>query len=271
MIMDDLYVMGHSGAFLRIPAARTVASSCGYLMPYLEPGIRVLDAGCGPGSISAGLAEAIAPGELRGIDLEPSQVEMAGRAAAERGLGNAEFSVADVRGLPFEDGRFDLVHCGDLLAFVADTGAALEEMKRVLKPGGIIACREIIMDSFLIHPDPDPSPLAAGYAVFAEVLRADDGHPNMGKELPAHLARAGFADIRVSASFEAFSGPERLQLIYDLGEEWYFGPDFRNWAVQYGAADGGTMDEIRKARDLWHRSVGAMAAFAYGEALAVKP
>ena len=42
-----------------------------------EAGLRVLDVGCGPGSISAGLAEAVAPGELRGIDIEPSQVEMA--------------------------------------------------------------------------------------------------------------------------------------------------------------------------------------------------
>ena len=269
--VDDLYIMGFSDAFLRILASRTAADACAHLMPYLEPGLRVLDAGCGPGSISAGLAEAIAPGELRGIDTEPSQVELAARAAAERGLSNAEFSVADVRAMPFEDGSFDAVHCGDLLAFVPDTGAALHEIRRVLKPGGMLGCREIIMDSFLIHPDPSPSPLARGYALFADLLEGDDGHPQMGKELAGHLERAGFADIRVSASFDVFAGPERLQLIYDLGEQWYFSAEVRDPAAQYGVGTGAMMDEIRQARDRWYRSPGAMAAFAYGEAVARRP
>ena len=82
--MDDLYIMGYSDAYLRILSSQSAADACAYLMPHLTPGLRVLDVGCGPGSISAGLAEAIAPGELRGIDIEPSQVEMAAQAAAEQ-------------------------------------------------------------------------------------------------------------------------------------------------------------------------------------------
>jgi len=269
--MDDLYIMGYSEAFLRILSSRTAAETCAFLMPHLKPGLRVLDAGCGPGSISVGLAEAIALGELRGIDTEPSQVEMAARAAADRGLGNAEFSVADVRAMPFEDGWFDVVHCGDLLAFVSDTGAALKEIRRVLKPGGILGCREIIMDAFLIHPDPPPSPLAQGYAVFADLLAADDGHPQMGKELGGHLELAGFADIQVSAAFDVYSGPERLKLVYDLGEQWYSSPLVEGPATQYGVSTDAMLAEINQARNRWYRSPGAMAAFAYGEVLAVRP
>ena len=269
--MDDLYIMGYSEALLRILSSRTVESSCASLTPYLKPGLRVLDAGCGPGSISVGLAQATAPGELRGIDIEPPQVELAVQAAAERALTNAEFSVADVRDMPFEDGWFDVVHCGDLLAFVPDTGAALREIRRVLKPGGILFCREIIMDSFMIHPDPHPKILARSYVVFADLLEADDGHPQMGKELGGHLELAGFADIRMSASFDVYSGPERLKLMYDLGNQWYFSPDVAGPATQYGVVTSAMMDEIRQARDIWYRSPGALAAFAYGEALAVRP
>ncbi len=269
--MTDPYVMGYSEALLRIMRARSAADWCGYLMPYLKPGLRVLDVGCGPGSISEGLAQAIGLGELHGIDIEPSQVEMAAQAAAERGVSNAEFSVADVTALPFEDGWFDIVHCCDVLAFVSDTGAALDEIKRVLKPGGILGCREIIMDSFLIHPDPEPKLLTRGYAVFADVLDADGGHPQMGKDLAGHMERAGFTDIRVSAAFDVFASPERLKLIYDLGEEWYFTDDVQTPAMQYGAATDDMLDEIRLARDRWFRSIGAMAAFAYGEVLAVRP
>ena len=267
--MDAPYIMGYSDAYLRTLASRSVAEACGYLAPYLEPGIRVLDIGCGPGSISVGLAEAVSPGELRGVDVEPGQVAMAARAAAERGLGNAAFSVADVRDLPFEDGSFDLVHCCDTLAYVPDTGAALEEMKRTLKPGGVLGCREIIMDSFLIQPD--PGPLSAGYGIFADILEADDGHPQMGKELALHLGRAGFADVRVSASFEVFATPERLELLYDLGEQWFFTSDIQDPAERYGAAAAGVLEEIRRERDRWYRSPAPMVAFAFGEALAFRP
>lgn len=267
--MDAPYIMGYSEAYLRVLASQSVAEACGYLALHLKPGIRVLDVGCGPGSLSVGLAEAVSPGELRGVDVEPGQVEMAARAAAERWLGNAEFSVADVRDLPFGDGSFDLVHCSDTLAYVPDTGAALEEMKRVLRPGGVLGLREIIMDGFLIHPD--PGPLSAGYGVFADVLEADDGHPQMGKELALHLDRAGFAGIRVSASFEVFATPERLELMFDLGEQWFFTDSLRVPAEQYGAGGAGALEEMRRARDQWYHSPAPMAAFAFGEALAFRP
>ena len=168
--MTDSYIMGYSEAYLRILSSRSVANSCGYLSERLRPGFRVLDVGCGPGSISVGIAEMVGPtGELHGIDIEPSQAEMAARATRERGLGNAYFRVADVQALPFEDDYFDLVHCSGVLSYVPDTGAALKKIKRVLKSGGILACQEIIMDSFLIHPDPKGIQ-TRGYGVFADVL-----------------------------------------------------------------------------------------------------
>ena len=267
--MDDLYIMGYSDAYLRILSSRSAADACAYLMPHLTPGLRVLDVGCGPGSISAGLAEAIAPGELRGIDIEPSQVEMA--AVAGRRRSNAKFSVADVKALPFEDGAFDVVHCSDLLAYIPDTEAALTEMKRVLKAGGILGCREIIMDLFMTHPDPEPHYAARAYAVFADTLEADDGHPQMGKELAEHLDQFGFTDIQVSASFEMFTGPQRLKLLNDLGDQWFFTPDVQSPATQYGAATQHFLNEIQQSRERWYNAPQAMGAFAFGEALAVKP
>ena len=269
--MNDLYIMGYSDAYLRILSARSVADACAYLAPHLKPGLRVLDVGCGPGSISAGLAEAIAPGELRCIDIEPSQVEMASQLAAERGLSNAKFSVADVKALPFEDGSFDIVHCSDALAYIPDTGAALNEMKRVLKSGGILACREIIMDLFMTHPDPDPKFATQAYAIFADTLEGDDGHPQMGRELAVHLEKAGFTDIQMSASFEMFTGPERLKLLYDLGDQWFFMADVQSPATEYGAATQRMMEEILQSRKNWYNAPQAMGAFAFGEALAVRP
>lgn len=269
--MTDSYIMGYSEAYLRILSSRSTADTCRYLMPCLKPGLRVLDVGCGPGSISAGLAEAIRPGELHGIDIDPSQVEMAAQEAVDRGVTNAKFSVADLRDLPFEDSSFDVVHCNDTLAFIPDTEAPLNEMKRVLKSGGILGWREMIMDLFMTYPDPDPHPASQAYAIFADTLEADDGHPQMGKELAEHLDQAGFANIRMSASFEVFAGTERLKLLYDLSEQWFFMPDVQIPATQYGAATPRMFETLKQSIERWYHATGAIGAFAFGEVLAVKP
>jgi ubiquinone/menaquinone biosynthesis C-methylase UbiE len=90
-------------------ALRTAAKEGAFFLPYLRPGMRLLDLGCGPGSITLGLAEAVAPGEVVGVDLQPSQVAQAQALSAARGVKNVRFEVADVYRLPFPDGSFDAV------------------------------------------------------------------------------------------------------------------------------------------------------------------
>ena len=98
--------------------------------------MRVLDFGCGPGTISVGLAMAVDPGELHGIDMEKSQIGLARAAAEAGGHANATFHVGDVTDLPFEDGYFDAAHCHAVLMHVPDTADVLSEVKRVLKARG---------------------------------------------------------------------------------------------------------------------------------------
>ena len=88
------YVIGYTPSSEQLFSRRTAASHAGYLLPYLKAGMKVLDIGCGPGSISVGLADAVAPGELYGIDMEQSQVEFAIAAARRGGHDNARFQKA---------------------------------------------------------------------------------------------------------------------------------------------------------------------------------
>ena len=74
---DKNYIMGYSEAFVGLLRRRNADINAAYLLPYLKPGHRVLDFGCGPGTISVGLAKAVEPGELHGIDMEASQIEIA--------------------------------------------------------------------------------------------------------------------------------------------------------------------------------------------------
>ena len=136
------YTMGYSEEFLQLLDRRSVETHAAYLLPHLKPGDRVLDFGCGPGTITVGLARAVDPGEVHGVDMEKSQIAMARSAAEAGGHANATFHVGDVTVLPFEDNYFDVAHCHAVLMHVPDTAGALSEVKRVLKPGGIIASRE---------------------------------------------------------------------------------------------------------------------------------
>ena len=85
---EPSYTMGYTEEFRQLLDRRSAATHASYLLPHLRPGMRLLDFGCGPGSISVGLADCIAPGEFHGIDMEESQIELA-RASAKAGGGFA--------------------------------------------------------------------------------------------------------------------------------------------------------------------------------------
>ena len=74
---QNLYTLGYSPTATQMMAGCAAASHAGFLLPYLRAGMQVLDCGCGPGSITLGLAEVVAPGTVVGIDLEPAQIALA--------------------------------------------------------------------------------------------------------------------------------------------------------------------------------------------------
>jgi ubiquinone/menaquinone biosynthesis C-methylase UbiE len=97
----------------------------------VQPGMRVLDLACGPGTLSRRLAHDVAPGgEVVGVDLAPGMIELA-RAA---GIPNTFFEVMDMEQLSFADESFDAALCGHGLQFVPRLPLALREARRVLRP-----------------------------------------------------------------------------------------------------------------------------------------
>ncbi|MCY4448974.1 MAG: methyltransferase domain-containing protein [Chloroflexi bacterium] len=261
------YTMGYSEDFLRMLHRRSAQTHAAYLLPRLEPGMRLLDFGCGPGTISVGLAKAIEPGELHGIDLEESQVLMA-RAAAEAGEHtNATFHVGDVTALPFEDDSFDVAHCHAVLMHIPDTQAVLAEVKRVLKPGGMIASREMIGSSSFMAPDLGNSD---AWATFARLIAANGGHPEMGKELKGVLLEAGFTGIRASASFDFFGTSEDIAFFHAVATGWFFSNEVMGAATKYGLATQEQFDAWRVATDQWRDHAGSIGAVGFGEAIASK-
>ena len=263
------YTMGYSEEILKTQLRATAETSAAHLLPCLRPGLRLLDFGCGPGTISVGLAKAIAPGEMHGVDMDESQIEQARSVAASQGRYNATFHVGDVTELKFEDNFFDVAHCRSVLMHVPDTAAVLSEVKRVLKPGGIIACREMICESAFTYPD--FGIMGRSWDMFIDLLEADDGHPRMGKDMKGHMLDAGFANIRMGASFSVYNSPEEIASIYRLISQWLLSPEVTEAAIKYGASSKQLVDDLKVAYDRWKEHPGALFTFAYGEAIANKP
>ena len=127
------YVHCHHESVLRSHRWRTAENSAAYLLPHLRHGFRLLDVGCGPGTISIDLAGRVAPGRVVGIDAAEGPLEAARRAAAAAEVANVTFQVADAMALPFADASFDVVHAHQVLQHVPDPVGMLREMRRVCR------------------------------------------------------------------------------------------------------------------------------------------
>ena len=265
------YAISYSDAFAQLQPLHSAGNNAAHLLLLLRPGLRLLDFGCGSGDISVGLAKAIAPGELHGVDMQEAQIKLARSLAASTGTDNAIFHVGDVTAMPFEDDFFDVAHCHDVLMYVPDTQAALVEVKRVLKPGGLIACREMICESSFVHPD--MGIMKTAWNALEDLLLFDDGHPQMGKELKTYILKAGFTNIRVSASFETHSSPSDVALIHSLARRWFSSPEMLEAASTYVPSEivESLSERLSIAIDEWKDLPDAAVAYAYGEAIANKP
>ena len=263
------YTMGYSDEFQQLLNRRSAVTHAFYLLPHLKSGLRVLDFGCGPGTITVGLARAVDPGEVHGIDAEASQIDLARAACAAGGHANAAFHVGDVTNMPFEDNFFDVAHCHAVLMHVPDTSAVLAEVKRVLKPRGLLASRESIIASCFL--DPVGNNLSDGWDVFGQLLAGNGGHPQMGKELKHLLVEAGLTDSHLSASFDFFSSEEDVAFLHGFIRDWFFMPHVVEAATAYGLATHEQFHQWGEALDCWNEHPGAVGGLAFGEAIAAKP
>ena len=142
--MPHAYIERDNRSFEAQLEERTASVDAAFLLPHLRSGMRVLDVGCGPGTITLGLAQSVAPGEVVGVDLQESMVERARALAAERGIANVRFDLADAYELPFPDRSFDAALEHRVLMHLADPIRGLREVRRVLRPGGVLGLLSLI-------------------------------------------------------------------------------------------------------------------------------
>ena len=115
---------------------RTLDEQIPELKPYLKPGAKVLDVGCGVGSITLDVAQAVKPGEVVGIEPVEYTVQVASQLAKDRKVSNVSFEVGDSLSLRFPDETFDIVYSYTVLHYFFDPERAVKEQKRLTKKGG---------------------------------------------------------------------------------------------------------------------------------------
>ena len=202
----DRYTHGHHDSVLASHRTRTAQNSAAYLVPHLVHGQRLLDVGCGPGTITVDLAAYVAPGEVVALDREASVLPEVERLAAARAVGNLTTTVGDVYALGFEDGAFDVVHAHQTLQHLSDPVAALREMRRVTRPGGLVAARDADYAAMTWYPL-DPR-LDRWLEVYHAVARGNGAEPDAGRRLLAWARAAGLTDVLATSSTWVFADPD---------------------------------------------------------------
>jgi ubiquinone/menaquinone biosynthesis C-methylase UbiE len=262
---DVPYTHGHHDAVLRSHRWRTAENSASYLLGRLRPGLDLLDVGCGPGTVTADLARRVAPGgSVVGVDAAEAVVAEARRMG--EGVPGLSFEVADLFALPYEDDRFDVVHAHQVLQHVGDPVAALREMRRVCRPGGVVAARDADYPRMTYVPeDPD---LARAFAAYGAVTRANGAHWDAAPRLYGWALEAGFAEVATSASAWCFATPREREWWGGLWAERFTSSALADRISELGIADDDGLADFAAGWRRWAATDGAWFGVLHGEILA---
>jgi ubiquinone/menaquinone biosynthesis C-methylase UbiE len=161
--LKENYTPGHTANALSFMASRDLESHGFFLVPLLQPGFDVLDAGCGPATISADIADAVFPGKVTALDISTSELDQGRRLVEGREIVNLELVAGSAYKMPFPDRSFNVVFSLDLIEHLSEPLKALREFHRVTRPGGFVALSTPDWDSIEISP----LPMALGRAINA--------------------------------------------------------------------------------------------------------
>jgi len=259
------YGMGYSNTFIDMLKMRKVETNAQFLIPYLKRGLKILDCGCGPGSMTIGFANYVKNGNAIGIDIEESQIEIAREDAKKSGVNNVTFQNASVLELPFKDNTFDIVFSQALLSHLKDPISALLEQKRVVKQGGMVAARNIYHSGIVFYPQSALLNEAARFHV--QPVRDHGGDPDLGIKLGQLFRTADFNNVKHTVFCETGD-------ITALARNFYVDETVNRAYSKKLLADGKiTLEKLQAYQKAWLDFANDPNAFSYcpwGEVIGIK-
>ncbi|KAK6350259.1 hypothetical protein TWF696_006494 [Orbilia brochopaga] len=249
---DKTYIHGYHPSVLSSHSWRTLQNSASYLLPHLEPykssssPLTILDAGCGPGTITCDIAAHLPHAQVTGIDYVLQQT--CTPLAASRALTNVTFQQADIFALPFPSASFDIIHLHQVLQHLpTPPTAAIAELIRVCKPSGIIAAREADFGAFSWFPE--SRGLEKWQETYIATATSTGGDPLAGKKLHRWFMDAGIprCDISCTSSCWTYSTPEERAWWGNMWAERTLKSEFRAKAVKNGVSE----EELKEISAAW--------------------
>ena len=259
----EIYSQQANPAFEAALAARTASRDAAFLVAHLRPGMQLLDVGCGPGSITLGLAEVVAPGRVVGIDIQSEMVEQARARAKALGIATVRFEVADLYRLPFPDASFDAVFANGVLMHLREPARALSGLRRVLRAGGIAGVRDPDFATALHVP---MTPLLQQWlALRVRVRQHNGGDPFLSRRYRRLLLEAGFARAEASAFVDSAGTHGEIQRHAAFLKAQLQG--VARTAVAQGWMDRAAVDAVAAEIDAWGQRPDAFSAMTWCQAV----
>ncbi len=265
----EQYTHGHHRSVVSAHSARRASEAAAFLLPRLKSPMRLLDFGCGPGTITVDLGELLQPdGAVVGIDFSEEVVEQAREHATKSGSTNVTFDVRSIYETGFDEGEFDVAYAHQVLQHLQDPVAALTESKRVLKPGGICAVREVDWGAAALYPT--NAALERFLEVYFAVAESNGGRADAGRYLKGWFSDAGFVDLEVTTSTWSFADEEGLQWWGGQWSERILHSNIASRALERGIATRSELEEISAAWKSWITEPHAFFSFTQVEVIGKK-
>jgi ubiquinone/menaquinone biosynthesis C-methylase UbiE len=265
---DEKYTLLNT-AIQKAMVKRKAEKEAAFFIKELKQGMTLLDCGCGPGSITEGFAKIVNPAKVVGVDADPVQIGDAQDRITKMGITNLSFQPASVYELPFEDNSFDAVFSHALLEHLHDPLKALSEMKRVLKPGGIIGARVPDHAAYLVSPDNEL--LKKGLKFERDLLAHKGGNPFIGRGLRGIFHEAGFINVVGSASYDHAGDKEHIELVSTLLSGSFYKGGLVDQLIELGWSNPGELKQISDEWEQWKDNPAAFFGVARCEAIGWKP
>ena len=266
MVKRDVYTHGHQPAAVNQHAKRTAETSAAFCRHVISATSRVLDVGCGPGSITVGLAKWAARGSVTGIDLGDQILEIAQQAVEGAGITNVFLEQASVYELPYDDESFDVTYAHQVLQHLTDPVFAIGEMARVTKKGGYVAVRDA--DYYTMSCSPESEIIDEWRRIYRRVARHNGAEPDAGRHLLRWFHQAGIQKVECSASAGVYATTEERE---NWGLSWAdrcLNTSFSEQAVEYGYATREDLEALAGGWREWANNPDGYFQFINGEVIA---
>ena len=269
MASEDRRAHGVTPGLRQDYALRTAEQQAAFLLPYLRPGMDLLDVGCGPGTITLGLAQAVVPGYVTGVDQDYAHIESAKTLAAEQGIRHVTFQAGSALSLPFDNETFDAAFENNVFTHLAgNANQAAQEIYRVLRPGGLFAARDVDSDSVVWGHLSDT--IKQLDKLFTAWLQSRGSDTTIGERLPTILREAGFKGTLKSVSADTKGNREETRSHADITVSLLDGPFGRD-IVEKGWADRSTIAKLKESIQEWGEHPDAFFANVHVEIIGWKP